>query len=114
MFLNDETGDENHHLFVVDPITQAMRDVTPLANISVQLSLWSLEAPGEVAVKINDRDARWHDLCRIELATGERTLIWEDTDELLDILLDWHLRPRHARSNAPDGGSRLWRSKGRS
>jgi dipeptidyl aminopeptidase/acylaminoacyl peptidase len=114
MFLNDETGDENHHLFVVDPLTHAMRDVTPLANISVQLSLWSLEAPGDVAVKINDRDARWHDLYRIELATGQRTLIWENTDELLDIRLDWHLRPRHARSNAPDGGSRLWRIDGTS
>jgi acylaminoacyl-peptidase len=112
MFLNDETGDENHHLFVVDPMTHAIRDVTPLANISVQLSLWSLDAPGEVAVKINDRDARWHDLYRIDLATGQRTLIWENTNELLDIRLDWHLRPRHARSNAPDGGSRLWRIEG--
>jgi hypothetical protein len=112
MFLNDETGDENRHLFVVDPMTHAMRDVTPLANISVQLSLCSLEAPGGVAVKINDRDARWHDLYRVELATGQRTLIWENTDELQDIRLDWHLRPRHARSNPPDGGSRLWRIYG--
>ena len=112
MFLNDETGDENYHLFVVDPMTHATRDVTPLANISVQLSLWSLEAPGDVAVKINDRDARWHDLYRIELATGQRALIWENTDELLNVHLDWHLRPRHARSNAPDGGSRLWRIEG--
>ena len=72
MFLNDETGDENHHLFVVDPVTHVLRDVTPLANISVQLSLWSLDAPGDVAVRINDRDTRWHDLYRIELATGRR------------------------------------------
>jgi dipeptidyl aminopeptidase/acylaminoacyl peptidase len=112
MFLNDESGDENHHLFVVDPKTLALRDITPLANVSVQLSLWSLDAPGDVAVKINDRDARWHDLYRIDLATGQRTLVWENTDELLDIRLDWHLRPRHARSNAPDGGSRLWRIEG--
>jgi acylaminoacyl-peptidase len=112
MFLNDETGDENHHLFVVDPMTRAIRDVTPLPNVSVQLSLWSLDAPGDVAVKINDRDARWHDLYRIELATGQRTLIWENTQELLDIRLDWNLRPRYARSNAPDGGSRLWRIEG--
>ena len=82
MFLNDETGDENHHLFVVDPVTHAMRDLTPLANVSVQLSMWSLDAPGDVAVKINDRDARWHDLYRIDLATGQRTLIWENTQEL--------------------------------
>ena len=57
MFLNDETGDENHHLFVVDPKTRAMRDLTPLANVSAGLSMWSPEAPGDVAVKINDRDA---------------------------------------------------------
>jgi dipeptidyl aminopeptidase/acylaminoacyl peptidase len=112
MFLNDETGDENHHLFVVDPTTHGTRDVTPLANISVQLSLWSLDAPGEIAVKINDRDVRWHDLYRIDLASGQRTLIWENTDELLDVRLDWHLRPRLARSNARDGGSRLWRIEG--
>jgi dipeptidyl aminopeptidase/acylaminoacyl peptidase len=112
MFLNDETGDENQHLFVIDPMTHVMRDVTPLANVNVQLSLWSPDAPGDVAVKINDRDARWHDLYRIDLATGQRTLIWENTDELLNIHLDWHLRPRHARSNAPHGGSRLWRIDG--
>jgi dipeptidyl aminopeptidase/acylaminoacyl peptidase len=112
MFLNDETGDENHHLFVVDPVSHAARDLTPLANINTVLSLWSLDAPGEVAVKINDRDARWHDLYRIELATGQRTLIWENTQELGHIGLDWHLRPRHARSNAPDGGSKRWRIEG--
>ena len=112
MFLNDETGDENHHLFVVDSVTRAMRDVTPLANVSIQLSLCSPDAPGDVAVKINDRDARWHDLYRIDLASGERTLIWENTQELGHIGLDWHLRPRHARSNAPDGGSKRWRIEG--
>jgi hypothetical protein len=41
--------------------------------------------------KINDRDARWHDLYRIDLATGQRTLIWENTDELLDIHLESRL-----------------------
>jgi acylaminoacyl-peptidase len=112
MFLNDETGDENHHLFVVDPVTRAMRDLTPLASVSVQLSLRSQDAPGDVAVKINDRDARWHDLYRIDLATGQRTLIWENTQQLGHIGLDWHLRPRHARSNAPDGGSMRWRIEG--
>jgi Tol biopolymer transport system component len=76
MFLNDENRDENHHLFVVDPATQVVRDVTPFDNVSVVSTLWSNDAPGDVAVKINDRDARWHDLYRIDLATGQRTLIW--------------------------------------
>jgi acylaminoacyl-peptidase len=111
-FLNDETGDENHHLFVVDPATRTLRDVTPLENVSIRLNLWSKDAPGDVVVGLNDRDARWHDLYRINLATGQRTLLWENTQQLLGIGLDWRLQPRHARSNAPDGGSRLWRIEG--
>jgi hypothetical protein len=39
IFLNDETGDENHHLFVVDPVTHVMRDLTPIANINAQLNM---------------------------------------------------------------------------
>ncbi len=112
MFLNDETGDENHHLFVVDPVDRSLRDLTPIASINAQLNRWSPDVPGEVAVSINDRDARWHDLYRIDLATGKRTLIWENTQELAQIRLDWQLRPRHARSNAPDGGAKLWRIEG--
>src|SRR5262245_38817602 len=112
MFLNDETGDENHHLFVVDPVSHAIRDLTPFTNISAVLSLWSPDAPGDVAVKINDRDVRWHDLYRIDLATRQRTLTWENTQELGHIGVDWHLRPRHARSNASNGGAKRWRIEG--
>lgn len=112
MFVNDETGDENHHVFAVDPVESSVRDLTPIANISAQPSLLSADVPGEVAVKINDRDARWHDLYRIDLATGQRTLVWENTQELAHIGLDWRLQPRHARSNAPDGGAKLWRIEG--
>jgi acylaminoacyl-peptidase len=112
MFLNDETGDENHHLFAVDPATHELRDLTPIANISARLHMWSLDVPEAVAVGLNDRDVRWHDLYRIDLTTGQRTLIWENTQALAHVGLDWHLRPRHARSTAPDGSAKLWRIEG--
>jgi hypothetical protein len=34
MFLNDENGDENLHLFVVDPASCELRDLTPLRQHS--------------------------------------------------------------------------------
>ncbi len=52
-------------------------------------------------------DPRWHDVYLLDLETGGRSLIWENRQEFLSVGLDWQLRPRHARSNAADGGARL-------
>ena len=112
MFLNDGNGDENLHLFVVDPISSELRDLTPLANIRAMPIYWSHVTPERIAINLNDRDPRWHDTYLLDLSTGERTLIWENRQEFLFVGLDWQLRPRHARGNAPDGGSRLWRIDG--
>jgi hypothetical protein len=112
MFLNDENGDENLHLFVVDPGTGELRDLTPLANIRAMPTYWSQVRPDRIALCLNDRDVRWHDVYLLDLATGQRTLIWENRQEFLHIGLDWQLNPRHARGNAADGGAKLWRLDG--
>lgn len=112
MFLNDQNGDENLHLFVVDPLTFELRDLTPFDNIRALPARWSHLVPGQIAVMLNQRDPRWHDIFRLDLATGERELIWENRQQFDQIGLDWQLKPRHARSNAPDGGARLWKIDG--
>lgn len=112
MFLNDENGDGNLHLFVADPHSSEPRDLTPFAGIRTIPSLWSHIVPDKIALSLNDRDARWHDLFLIDLATGQRSLIWENRQEFDSVGLDWQLKPRHARSNASDGGARLWRLDG--
>ena len=85
LFSNDETGDENDHLFAADPATKDLRDLTPYPNICATLASLSRDVPGAAAVRINDRDARWHDLYRIDLAAGQRTLLWQNTQGLLNI-----------------------------
>jgi dipeptidyl aminopeptidase/acylaminoacyl peptidase len=112
MFLNDENGDENLHLFVVDPSNGELRDLTPFANIRAMPTHWSYITPDKIAVSLNDRDPRWHDVFLLDLATGQRSLIWENRHEFLFVGLDWQLKPRHARSNGADGGARLWRLDG--
>lgn len=112
MFVNDENGDENLHLFVVDPRSSELRDLTPFANIRAIPTYWSHVTPDKIAINLNDRDARWHDVYLLDLQTGQRSLIWENRQEFLFVGLDWQLTPRLAGSNAPDGGSRLWRLDG--
>jgi len=112
MFLNDENGDENLHFFVVDPRSAELRDLTPFASIRAIPTYWSHVTPDKIAINLNDRDPRWHDTYLLDLSTGRRTLIWENRQDFEFVGLDWQLRPRHARSNAADGGSRLWRLDG--
>jgi len=112
MFLNDENGDENLHLFVVDPRDSELRDLTPFANIRALPAYWSHVTPDKIAINLNDRDPRWHDVFLLDLATGQRSLIWENRQQFEFVGLDWRLQPRHARSYASDGGARLWRLDG--
>jgi dipeptidyl aminopeptidase/acylaminoacyl peptidase len=108
IFLNDENGDENLHLFAVDPGTCELRDLTPFANIRAMPTHWSHIRPDKIAISLNDRDPRWHDVFLLDLATGQRTLIWENRQGFDFVGLDWQLKPRHARS-IPSDGARLWR-----
>ncbi|WFU79018.1 S9 family peptidase [Bradyrhizobium sp. CIAT3101] len=109
MFLNDENGDENLHFFVVDPHNPEIRDLTPYDNVRAVPICWSHVVPDKIAINLNDRDPRWHDVYQLDLATGERTLLWENRQEFEFVGVDWQLRPRHARGNAADGGARMWR-----
>jgi dipeptidyl aminopeptidase/acylaminoacyl peptidase len=112
MFLNDENGDENFHLFVVNPQTCELRDLTPFPKVRAIATQWSHIVPDKIALTLNDPDARYPDLFTLDLASGERSLIWENRQQFESVGLDWQLRPRHARSNASDGGVRLWRLDG--
>jgi hypothetical protein len=57
MFVNDENGDENQHLFVADPRSGELRDLTPFANTRANPAYWSHIVPGKIAVSLNDRPA---------------------------------------------------------
>ena len=112
MFLNDETGDENHHLFIADPVSHAIRDLTPLRQHRHCAEFVVARCTGRGRRQDQRPRSALARSLSIDLTTGQRTLIWENTQELGHIGLDWQLRPRYARSNTPDGGSKQWRIEG--
>ncbi len=76
LFMQDQNGDEDFHLYCVDLETDKTRDLTPFEQISAQLVHQSHRFPDEILVGINDRDEHWfHDVYRINVATGERELL---------------------------------------
>ena len=76
LYLQDDNGDEDFHLYAVTSEGKDARDLTPLEKISAQVIAVGSQHPDWVLVGINDRDEHYfHDVYRIDIATGERTLV---------------------------------------
>jgi dipeptidyl aminopeptidase/acylaminoacyl peptidase len=88
LFVNDFGGDENFNVYAVDPAATlaagaevvAARNLTDMKKVRAIIREVPRSAPDTIYVGLNDRDARWHDLYKIHIATGERQLIWQNTD----------------------------------
>ncbi len=90
LYVQDKGGDENFHVYAVNPSAEAdpatgvppARDLTPLDGIRAQILATPENAPNEIVVGLNDRDAAWHDVYRLNLETGERELLIENTERI--------------------------------
>lgn len=75
LFIKDNGGDENFHLYGVDIITGKQQDFTPFGNVHVKVIGDSSKRQNELLVGINDRDPRWHDVYLLNIKTGKRKLL---------------------------------------
>ena len=110
LFLQDEGGDENWRLYAVNVEDGSQKDLTPYKGVQAQVAGLSWKKPGVIAVGLNDRAPEWHDLWEVDLATGKRTLIEQNSQEFADYEVDLDLKPRLALKTQPDGGEILRRS----
>ena len=76
------------------------KDLTPLKGVRAEIDEVSRKNPGVVA-GLNDRDADFHDLYAIEIATGERTLVQKNDQEFAGYYLDFDLKPNSRRRPTP-------------
>ncbi len=108
LYIQDKGGDENWRLYAANIHSDSVRDLTPYEGAQVQVSSISPHHPNQVVVGINDRDASWHDLYRLNLETGERVLM-EQNDRFAEFLVDDHYNVLGALQTLPDGGMAIYR-----
>lgn len=110
MFAQDENGDENYNLYVTDPLGSQPRNLTPMPKATVSILCYSRDFPDSVLLGLNDRDPSWFDVWRVDLATGARDLVYENTDRVGRFISDWQGRLCFARrTNSEKGGDDLLR-----
>ncbi|HCP90878.1 MAG TPA: S9 family peptidase, partial [Spartobacteria bacterium] len=74
LYLQDNAGDENEHLFSADLTNGNVRDLTPFRGVRAQNVLTDLQHPRFVLVALNLRDRHAFDMYRVDLETGAVTL----------------------------------------
>lgn len=104
LYLQDKAGDEDWHVYSVDLDAGETLDLTPLSGVHALVEGVSHRSPQEIVVGLNDRDPAYHDLYKVDILTGERTLILRN-DDFAEFLIDDDYRVRLGVRITPDGGS---------
>jgi dipeptidyl aminopeptidase/acylaminoacyl peptidase len=121
LYAQDRDGDENYHVYAVDPQAPAdpatgvppARDLTPYGPVRAQLLSLPDDRPDLMVAGLNDRDPRAHDVYRIDLLSGRRTLVWRNDQGIASWQLDRAGDLRLAIRRAADGGTEFLRVDGR-
>jgi dipeptidyl aminopeptidase/acylaminoacyl peptidase len=110
LYVQDKKGDENFHLYAVNPTdapeqtgVPLARDLTDLKNVRAYIYNVSKKNPNKIRVGLNDTDPAWHNLYEIDIASGARKLLRENKDRITDWAFDWDENLRLAIRTNEDG-----------
>lgn len=103
LYIQDKGGDENFLLYGIEIASGEERTLTPFENTRVQLIASSPLLKDRILVGLNNRDARWHDVHSLELATGKLTEIIRG-DGYAGFVADANLALRMALRPNAEGG----------
>ena len=106
LYYQDAKGDEDWHVYATNITTGETRDLTPFEKVNAQILSVNEKTPNEILVGINNRNPQLHDVYRIALSTGERTLI-EENPGFVSYLFDNDDRTRFAMTFSPTGGQEI-------
>jgi dipeptidyl aminopeptidase/acylaminoacyl peptidase len=129
LYLQDDGGDENWTVHVVDLSTNTERDLTPFDTIpgpdgqpvrlpngkplrpTAQIENVSHHFPDVILVGLNTRDPRYHDLYQLNIRTGALALL-QHNPEFAGFVTDDDYRVRFATRMAQDGSTEILKPGG--
>lgn len=103
LFVKDNQGDENFHLYSIDLVTNKITDLTPFKNVRARIIKTSMRHPNEILIGLNNRDPQWHDVYRLDLNNGNLILM-EKNNQFSSFIADEDLDLRFATKMTEDGG----------
>lgn len=117
LFVQDQVGDENFNVYAVNPADSpaagqdvpAARNLTDMRGVAAWIYVVPRTEPDALYVGLNDRDPAWHDLYKVKISTGERTLLRKNTERITSWVFDLKDRLRLADPFGGDGDTEVLR-----
>ena len=117
LFVQDHDGDENYNVYAVDPAAPAAagkdvpeaRNLTAAKGFRAQILSVPKADPDTIYVGLNDRDAAWHDVYKVKISTGERTLLHKNTERIAGWIFDKQANLRLALRTTDKGDTEILR-----
>jgi dipeptidyl aminopeptidase/acylaminoacyl peptidase len=106
LYQQDKNGNENFHIFATDVETRQTKDLTPIEGVRAEIEGISEKFPHEILVGLNDRNPELHDIWRVNIDSGEKTLVQENAG-VDNYLTDDDFNVRLAINFTPAGGQ-VW------
>lgn len=93
LYAQDKGGDENFRIYSVDPKASGTpvppaKDLTPMEKVRAMIIDVPKKTPHEILIGLNDRRADLHDVYRLNIITGERTLIRKNDENVAGWIAD--------------------------
>jgi len=112
LYLQDQGGDENWRVYAVDLKSGKEKDLTPLDGVQARLEGVSHKSPRTIVVALNDRDKRAHDLYKVDIGSGKRTLLQKNEGGFVGFMTDDDYRVKLGIKFTQTGGQELLKPVG--
>ncbi|MEO0684672.1 MAG: prolyl oligopeptidase family serine peptidase [Cyanobacteria bacterium J06649_11] len=119
LFAQDKEGNENFRIYAVSPTSKVAKgqvpkakDLTPEDKVQARIYAVPENTPNTIIVGLNDRDPKFHNVYSINIATGEKKLLYKNDKNVSNWVADLNGNLRLAIINLPNGGTQINRIEG--
>ncbi|HEY3381349.1 MAG TPA: alpha/beta fold hydrolase [Vicinamibacterales bacterium] len=118
LFIQDQGGNENYNVYAVNPNdapaagadVPTARNITDAKNVRAQIFAVPKSDPDAIYVGLNDRDPAWHDLYKVKISTGQRTLVAKNTERMTGVVFDLKDQLRLVTRSTENGDTEILRA----
>src|SRR5438105_1257343 len=107
LYLQDNDGDENFHVYGVDLAAGIVRDLTAIQGVRAGVTAVSPAVPDQILVELNARDRHIFDVYRLTLSTGALVLDTKNPGDVAGWEADRNLNVLGAQIATPEGGTEI-------
>ncbi|PCJ29794.1 MAG: S9 family peptidase [Rickettsiales bacterium] len=108
IYAQDKKGDENWRLYSVNINTLEQKDLTPTDGVRASVLKLSYKFPSQMLIQLNDRVPEYFDIYKVDINTGARELVYENTGQYASFTADDDFNIRAGYKMLPSGEGEIY------